>query len=124
MREIVADPEVRVALELAENPTWSERVVRASVEAACAVDLAFIATGTVSPPTPWEDVVDSLEVPALLVTGTRRVVLRGDNLTNITRRRNRNVSTAVVVGAPHCVRRTFPERFHAVVDPWMARHLG
>ena len=30
---------------------------------------------------------------------------------------------AVVVGAPHCVRRTFPERFYSLTDPWLEEHL-
>lgn len=122
MRQVAADPEARVRLEQAAHPTWPPVEVRASVEASCGVDLRFIALGCVSPPTPWQEVIDSLAVPTLIVTGTDRVVLRGDNLTNITVRANPWISTAVVLGAPHCVRRTFPERFHAVTDPWLA-HL-
>ncbi|MDO4242751.1 MAG: alpha/beta fold hydrolase [Actinomyces sp.] len=122
MREIAADPEARITQERAAHPTWPPTEVRASVEASCRVDLRFLALGCVSPPTPWQEVVDSLAVPTLIVTGTDRVVLRGDNLTNLTARANPWISTAVLVGAPHCVRRTFPERFHAVTDPWLA-HL-
>ncbi|MDU0349373.1 alpha/beta hydrolase [Actinomyces sp. MRS3W] len=123
MKQIAADPQARFDLEMANNPTWSPREVRASVEAACGVDLGFIAMGCVSPPTPWQEVIDSLAVPTLIVTGTERVVLRGDNLTNITRRANASITTAVIEGAPHCVRRTFPDRFHAITDPWLKRHL-
>ncbi|RAX20820.1 MULTISPECIES: alpha/beta fold hydrolase [Actinomyces] len=123
MRQIAADPQARFELEMRNNPTWSPRETRASVEAACGVDLGFIAQGCVSPPTPWEEVIDSLAVPTLIVTGTERVVLRGDNLTNITRRANPTIETAVIEGAPHCVRRTFPNRFHAITDPWLARRL-
>ncbi|CED90144.1 alpha/beta fold hydrolase [Actinomyces succiniciruminis] len=123
MRQIAADPQARFELEMHNNPTWSPRETRASVEAACGVDLGFIAQGCVSPPTPWEEVIDSLTVPTLIVTGTERVVLRGDNLTNITRRANPTIETAVIEGAPHCVRRTFPDRFHAITDPWLARRL-
>lgn len=121
MREIAADPQAREMQEMADNPKWPPEEVRASVEASCGVDLRFMALGCVSPPTPWQEIIDSLSVPTLIVTGTERVVLRGDNLTHITARANPHISTAVLVGAPHCVRRTFPERFHAVTDPWLAR---
>ena len=123
MESIAADPGARFEKETRENPTWSHREVRASVEAGAGVDLGFIAVGCVGPPTPWEEVIDNLAVPTLIVTGTDRVVLRGEYLTNITRRANPRISTAVVVGAPHCVRRTRPERFHAVTDPWLRPHL-
>ncbi|WP_103062382.1 alpha/beta fold hydrolase [Actinomyces qiguomingii] len=123
LQGIAADPQARFELEMRDNPTWSPRETRASVEAACGVDLGFIAQGCVSPPTPWQEVIDSLTVPTLIVTGTERVVLRGNNLTNITRRANPVITTTVIEGAPHCVRRTFPDRFHAITDPWLARHL-
>ena len=123
MESIAADPRARFEKETRENPTWSHREVRASVEAGAGVDLGFIAVGCVGPPTPWEEVIDNLAVPTLIVTGTDRVVLRGEYLTNITRRANPRISTAVVVGAPHCVRRTRPERFHAVTDPWLRLHI-
>jgi len=123
MESIAADPRARFEKETRENPTWSHREVRASVEASAGVDLGFIAVGCVGPPTPWEEVIDNLAVPTLIVTGTDRVVLRGEYLTNITRRANPRISTAVVVGAPHCVRRTRPERFHAVTDPWLRLHI-
>lgn len=119
MRGVAADPEARLAQEAADHPTWSRREVRACVEASCAVDLRFIALGCVGPPTPWRRVVDSLAVPVLIVTGTDNVVLRGGYYFALTRRANPHVSTAVIEGAPHSVRRTAPEQFHAVVDPWM-----
>ena len=119
MREVAADPEARLAQVAADHPTWSRREVRACVEASCAVDLRFIALGCVGPPTPWRRVVDSLAVPVLIVTGTDNVVLRGGYYFALTRRANPHVSTAVIEGAPHSVRRTAPEQFHAVVDPWM-----
>ena len=120
MREVAADPEARLAQVAADHPTWSRREVRACVEASCTVDLRFIALGCVGPPTPWRRIVDSLAVPVLIVTGTDNVVLRGDHYFALTRRANSHVSTAVIEGAPHSVRRTAPEQFHAVVDPWMA----
>ena len=119
MRGVAADPEARLAQEAADHPAWSRREVRACVEASCAVDLRFIALGCVGPPAPWRRVVDSLAVPTLIVTGTDNVVLRGDYYFALTRRANPHVSTAVIEGAPHSVRRTVPEQFHAVVDPWM-----
>ena len=119
MKGIAKDPEARFTAETTENPTWSHREVRASVEASCGVDLRFIGLGCVSPPTPWEEVVDGLSIPALIITGTDGVVLRGDHYLNLLARQNPHLSTSVIVDAPHCVRRTFPERFHAVADPWM-----
>lgn len=121
MAGIVMDPEARFLLETTSNPTWSHREVRASVEASRVVDQRFIALGCVSPPTPWAQVIDALRVPALIVTGTHRVVLRGRYYSSVLHRANPRISTAVIEGAPHCVRRTYPQRFHAVTDPWMER---
>lgn len=124
MRGIAAAPEARFALETRENPTWSHREVRASVEASSVVDLRFIALGCVAPPTPWERIVDGLRMPSLIVTGTRDVVLRGENYLRLVRRSNELLSTAVIAGAPHCVRRTYPERFYSVTDPWLELRLA
>lgn len=48
MESIAADPGARFEKETRENPTWSHREVRASVEAGAGVDLGFIAVGCVA----------------------------------------------------------------------------
>lgn len=122
VQEIAADPQARFNQEVQENPTWSHREIAASVKGVVDCDQAFIKTGCIGPTTSWQEVVDALSVPTLLVTGTAEdVILRQDLLEAITRRQP-TISTAVVVGAPHCVRRTFSGRFHSVVDPWLRQH--
>ncbi|QQM67388.1 alpha/beta fold hydrolase [Actinomyces weissii] len=121
VQEIAADPQARFNKEVQENPTWSHREVAASVKGVVDCDQAFIRTGCTGPTTSWQEVVDSLSVPTLLVTGTAEDVIVDRDLLEAITKRQPAISTAVVEGAPHCVRRTFSGRFHSVVDPWL-RH--
>ena len=58
------------------------------------------------------------------MTGTGRVVLSAENLAALSGRRNPHIAVGVLAGAGHCVRRTYPERFHALTDPWLERRLA
>lgn len=121
--------------ELADLPAALERsVASGSVPDAEAVaglwadqrmDPALLDTGVVAPEVPWLEAVAQLRVPTLLVTGDRpgaaRVGVKG--LAEVEALGHANVTTALVPGAGHDVRRSRPEGFYAAVDPWLAQVL-
>ncbi|SPT54351.1 Non-heme chloroperoxidase [Actinomyces bovis] len=119
VQEIASDPQARFAKEITANPTWSHREVAASVKGVVDCDQAFLKTGCVGPTTPWQEVVDALSLPVLLVTGTGDDVIMNQARLAELLKRNPRLSTAIIEGAPHCVRRTYSGRFHSVVDPWL-----
>lgn len=86
-------------------------------------DLDMTADGRIRPERPWQQAVAALAVPTLVVSGTREVIWEPQAWAALQSFGNPFVETAVVDGADHCVRRTRPEGFHAVVDPWLHRHL-
>ena len=120
----LADPPaaVRRALADAEIPD-SEAVV--GVWAGQRMDPALLRTGVVAPEAEWAETMAALAVPALLVTGDRPGAARvgPEGLEVVKRIANPYVTTALVPGAAHDVRRSRPDGFYAVVDPWLADHL-
>lgn len=120
----LADPPaaVRRALADAEIPD-SEAVV--GVWAGQRMDPALLRTGVVAPEAEWAETMAALAVPALLVTGDRPGAARvgPEGLEVVKRIANPHVTTALVPGAAHDVRRSRPDGFYAVVDPWLADHL-
>lgn len=86
-------------------------------------DLDMTAGGRIRPERPWRQAVAELTVPTLVVSGTREVIWEPQEWAALQACGNPVVETAVVDGADHCVRRTQPEGFYAVVDPWLRRHL-
>lgn len=86
-------------------------------------DLDMAADGRIRPERPWRPAISALAVPTLVVSGTGEVIWDPQEWAALQSCGNPLVETAVVDGADHCVRRTQPDRFHAVVDPWLGRHL-
>ena len=86
-------------------------------------DLDMAADGRIRPDRPWRRAISALTVPTLVISGTGEVIWDSQEWAALQSCGNPLVETAVVDGADHCVRRTQPERFHAVVDPWLGRHL-
>ena len=106
----------------AENPTWQESEFEPWGRAKTRVDLGFLALGVASFTTPWEDLVTAIRVPTLVLTGETGVLITEEIRRRAEALGNPNVSIVVVPGAGHCVRRDRPEAFHAIVDPFIARH--
>ncbi|EJF42997.1 hypothetical protein HMPREF1318_3024, partial [Actinomyces massiliensis F0489] len=106
----LADPEV----------PDSEAVV--GVWASQRTDPALLRTGVVAPEVEWTEAMAALAVPALLVTGDRPGAARvgREGLEVVGRLANPLVTTALVPGGAHDVRRTRPAGFYDAVDPWLA----
>lgn len=97
----------------------------AGVWASQHMDPALLGTGVVAPEVPWLEAMAELRVPTLLVTGDRPGAARvgAQGLAAVEALGHANVTTALVPGAGHDVRRSRPEGFYAAVDPWLAQVL-
>ncbi len=118
------DPQARVEEQRRAARSWPESEIAGWAQAKAEVDPAVLATGMVAVQRSTVDVTRALAAPALLLTaddghlwpaGARRVLdtLDVPMLTH-----------AHVPGSEHCIRRTRPEAFHAVVDPWLERAVA
>lgn len=121
----LADLPAALARTLADDEV-SEAEAVAGVWAQQHTDPALLATGVVAPEVEWEQAMAALAVPTLLVTGDRPGSARvgGEGLALLDRLGNPWIETVLVPGAGHDVRRSAPQAFHRVVDPWLRRHLG
>ena len=121
----VADPAAAVARALAD-PEVPDCEAVAGVWASRRTDPALLRTGVVAPETEWVEAMAALAVPALLVTGDRPGAARvgREGLEVVERLANPLVTTALVPGGAHNVRRTRPEGFYDAVDPWLASRFS
>ena len=120
-RAEVADPAAAVARALADPEVPDSEAV-AGVWASQRTDPALLRTGVVAPEVEWTEAMAELAVPALLVTGDRPGATRvgREGLEVVGRLANPLVTTALVPGGAHDVRRTRPAGFYDAVDPWLA----
>ena len=117
-----ADPAGLLAAGRRDNPHWPPAEVEPWAVAKTQTDLAFAAAGRALVWRSWTEVLPTLRMPTLLVTGTVNVLWPADHLTEVTCT-CAAVTTYVVPDADHCVRRSRTEAFHSVVDPWLADAL-
>lgn len=117
----------RVAWSRDNDPGWEETERDAWAEAKARLDPRLAASGDIVPPVPWPDLVAALEshrTPALLVTGDAEgAIVTPEVLADVEEIGEAWVTTAVVEGAGHCVRRDRPAAYHALVDAWIATLL-
>ena len=120
-RAEVADPAAAVARALADPEVPDSEAV-AGVWASQRTDSALLRTGVVAPEVEWTEAMAQLAVPVLLVTGDRPGAARvgREGLEVVGRLANPLVTTALVPGGAHDVRRTRPAGFYDAVAPWLA----
>jgi pimeloyl-ACP methyl ester carboxylesterase len=121
-RQFAEDPAGQLEKGRADNPTWPEVELAPWVESKAQVDLDFLDLGIANLLDPWDDIVATIGLPALVLLAER-----GGPVTPAVRVRaaevaNPLVDIRVVEGAGHCIRRDRPDAFHALVDPWLAAH--
>ncbi|WP_211340858.1 alpha/beta fold hydrolase [Xylanimonas allomyrinae] len=100
----------------AETP-WSAREIHAWAACKPFVERAMIDRLEL-PERDWPALLETLAVPTLFV-----LPALGALAPFAARTSNPNVEAVVIDGAGHCVRRDAPAAYHAVVDPFLARHL-
>ena len=93
---------------------WSDAEIRAWAESKALVDRNFIRHGLYVGDGRFEELLDALKVPTLLVVPEDSDMAPAD--ADIT---NPLVTIERVPDAGHCVRRDRPDRYHAVVDPFL-----
>jgi len=123
--EPTAEPTVeeRIAAQRAAAPDWPESELRPWAVSKSQLDKEY-AKGRRPRrrrgPT-WTEAVAAIRTPTLLVTGTGSVLVRQDTLAEA-ERLNPLLTTVVIEGANHCVRRDRGDAFHAAVDAFLAEH--
>lgn len=106
-----------------DNTGWPAEELEPWAVAKTQTDLAFAAAGRALVWRSWTEVLPALRTPTLLVTGTTNVLWSAARLAEV-KATCAAVTTEVVAGADHCVRRSRTEAFHAVVDPWLGARLA
>jgi pimeloyl-ACP methyl ester carboxylesterase len=117
------DPEATLEEGRREHPTWPESEYGPWRDAKLQTDVDVLRDWTTTVLTPWPDVVTAVAVPALVVLGSEGIWSAEDR-DRLRQVGNPKLDIEVVEGAEHCVRRDRPDAFHAVVDPWIAKHLA
>ncbi len=111
-----------VAAGREEHPTWPEVEYPPWAESKTHNDPAYLATADLGLSEDWRTIVTGLTLPTLLITGDRDVVVDQRRLDDPLIVDHPHLEVAVVPGAGHCVRRDDPTGYHAIVDPFLARH--
>ena len=116
--QVIADREAEVERQRRGTP-WSETEIQAWADTRGLVDQEYLQHGLFLGDAAWEEAFGALTVPTLLVLPEEAPMApRPDGFDNPL------VRTAVVPGAGHCVRRDQPDAYHALVDGFLAEHLG
>ncbi|GAB3434614.1 alpha/beta hydrolase [Phycicoccus ginsengisoli] len=121
-RAFADDPAGARAQGRADNPTWPESELDPWVESKAQVDLDFLGLGIASLVQPWDEVVAAIEVPTLVLLAERGGPVLPEVRERAARIANACLDICVVEGAGHCIRRERTEAYHALVDPFLARH--
>ena len=116
------DPEGALAKGMADNEGWPPSEYAGWARAKTRTDLAMLATGQARVRRTWQEVASEIAVPSLVLTcddpllwdDAKRDELRGLG--------NPNLQVEKVDGADHCIRRSRPDVFHRLVDPWLEQH--
>lgn len=114
------DPAAALAAGRAENPRWPEAEFAPWAFAKRQTDGDFLSVGEAVLPEEWTAIASAVAIPALVVTGTRDVIMTTDKLARLESLGNPMIRSRVIPDAGHCVRRDETREFHAVVDPWLA----
>jgi pimeloyl-ACP methyl ester carboxylesterase len=113
----------RVEAGRSAEPGWTEDEYVAWATSKAQVDPRVAAGGAPFTSGRWLDLVTTLatqRIPTLLVTGDAGAILTPQVLADIERVGGARITTSVVPGAGHSVRRDRHDGYHAVVDPWLA----
>lgn len=102
-------------------PNWPEDELPAWAQAKDDTDLALVANGHVIPSRGWSTLMEDLRrdgVPVLVLTGTLRTGITPNHRAIL---RSLGAEIAILPGATHFIRRDFRDRFHKIVEAFLAR---
>lgn len=115
------DPAAAEAQERRRNPGWPPSEYEPWARAKTQVDEAVFATGLVAVERPAPELVREIAVPTLLITAEHDTLLDPLACRLVETIGNPHVEHHVVPGSGHCVRRTRPDAYHALVGDWLGR---
>ncbi|QTG75914.1 alpha/beta hydrolase [Trueperella pecoris] len=119
--QVRRDPAAALAANRDEYPSWPDDERAGWLAGKLEVDLRFVEAGQVGY-VDWSEWATDISVPTLIVTGTASdAVLGPSGLAQIAALANPSISTRLVPGARHCVRREDPADFDAIVREFLAR---
>lgn len=101
-------------------PAWPEDELEAWARAKDDMDVSVVANGHVIPSRGWPTLMADLRhkrIPVLVVTGTLRIGMTANHRAIL---RSLGVEVIIVPCATHFVRRDFRDRFHGIVDAFIA----
>ncbi|MBK7821130.1 MAG: alpha/beta hydrolase [Tessaracoccus sp.] len=113
---VANDPDRELARMLTETP-WTETELDAWASSKALVDRGYLAGGLTLGDTAWESMFDALTVPTLIL-----VPVDGEMAPDPALIANPLVAVVELPGVGHCIRRDDGEAYHAIVDPFLARH--
>jgi pimeloyl-ACP methyl ester carboxylesterase len=116
------DPEKTFAEERATNPGWPDAEYEPWARCKTQTDIAMLETGDLLVHGEPLEVLARVAVPTLIVTAGEEYLWDEAKRAAVRVLGNRHLEIACIPGSGHCVRRSAPEAFHALVDPWIADH--
>lgn len=116
------DEEALYRLRKEQHPAWPDSELLVTGLAEQQMDVDYLATGRWKPSGRWPDLLASVTVPTLIVSGDRADELCVDDAMErgIADIANPSVTLVRLSGAGHCVRRDQPAAYYAAVDEWLA----
>lgn len=124
LRQIASEPVASLDAARLRHPLWPSSELDPWLQAKLDTDLGMTASGRILIEVSAFEVVRSLAVPTLVITGTDGVIWPADAVAALRAAAGPQVQVEVIEGADHCVRRTRTREFHQLVDPWLAHRLG
>jgi pimeloyl-ACP methyl ester carboxylesterase len=120
------DEEALLEVRRKAHPDWPEDELLVTGIAEQRMDLDYLAHGDFKPTTRWPDLFTQVSVPTLVVSGDdlAEVCITEPVERGIAEIGNSLVSLVRIPGSAHCIRREQPAAYYAVVDAFLADHLG
>lgn len=117
-----ADDDALMMLRRELHPDWPAEELMPTGLAEQQTQEDYLLHGDWKPTTPWPELLASLRVPALLVTGgdLDEVVVSPELEEAMRRAAPDHLQVRRLDGAGHCVRRDRQDLFYATVDEWLA----
>ena len=116
------DPQRALDMGMADNEGWPPDEYPGWARSKTQTDLSMLATGQARVRLSWLDVAAEIAVPSLMLTCEDPLLWDEESLARLRSLGNPQLRIERVPGAGHCIRRSQPEAFHALVDPWLAEH--
>ena len=111
-----------IAANVDLRPHWDAASHAGSAFAKALVDPRLLATGIVSFPDPWLEIVRAMAVPTVvIVSDTDEVLVQAEDIAAIENLHNSALTIEMLPGASHGIRLDTGEKYEAIVDRYLAQ---